>query len=174
MSREAFCQLTAGDLNVLMSMLDEENEYSDFFLVLLREKLNHSSIFFREDIPSNVVTIDSQVLYQVNGVQTGPHVLVRNSGEDLPNFAVSVQSLRGLALLGLAVGESTEICTDDAYCETITVEKMVFQPEAEARIRPARVEPIELLDQAPQIVNFRPKPRRVFTGYDDDPGPSAA
>ncbi|AXV18068.1 transcription elongation factor GreAB (plasmid) [Neorhizobium sp. SOG26] len=174
MSREAFCQLTAGDLNVLMSMLDQENDFSERFLVLLREKLNHSSIFFREDIPANVVTIDSQVFYQVNGVQAGPHVLVRNPGDDLPNFAISVQSLRGLALLGLAVGESTEICTDDGYCETITVEKVVFQPEAEARRRSARVEPRELLDHAPQILSFRPKPRRVFTGYDDDPGPSAA
>lgn len=50
MSREAFCQLTAGDLNILMSMLDETG-HTESFTILLREKLNYASVFFREDIP---------------------------------------------------------------------------------------------------------------------------
>lgn len=48
MSREAFCQLTAGDLNILMSMLDETG-HTESFTILLREKLNYASVFFRED-----------------------------------------------------------------------------------------------------------------------------
>jgi regulator of nucleoside diphosphate kinase len=59
MSREAFCQLTAGDANVLMSMLEEANG-PGAFETLLRETLNHANVFFREDVPSDVVTIDTR------------------------------------------------------------------------------------------------------------------
>lgn len=173
MSREAFCQLTAGDLNILMSMLDETG-HTKSFTILLREKLNYASVFFREDIPENIVTLDTQVAYTVNGVRTGPHLLVRNAASRPANSAISVRTMRGLALLGLAVGERTEILGEDGWPETLAVERIVFQPESEACLKQTSTEPVQLIDHAPQVVNFRPQPRKVAIPYDDDPGPSAA
>ncbi|WP_105383510.1 transcription elongation factor GreAB [Neorhizobium alkalisoli] len=173
MSREVFCQLTAGDANVLMSMLEQADQPAPFS-VLLREKLSHSNVYFREDIPANVVTIDTQVVYTVNGSSVGPHVLVRNADGGLPSFALSVHSMRGLALLGLAVGEKVEISARDGRSEMLSVERVLFQPEAEARLKQTRQRTAEPVDQAPQVVSFRPRPRKAVVSCDDDPGPSAA
>ncbi len=174
MSRETFCQLTAGDVNVLMSMLEHETNCSEPFMTLLREKLNHSSVFFREDIPANVVTLDTQVVYTVNGARTGPHVLVRSAADKLARFAISVRTMRGLALLGLAVGEKTEILGEEERPETLSVERIVFQPEADALLNGTSSKPIEPVDLAPQVINFQPRPRKTVVENDDDPGPSAA
>lgn len=174
MSRETFCQLTAGDVNVLMSMLEHETNHSGPFMILLREKLNHSSVFFREDIPANVVTLDTQFVYTVNGARTGPHVLVRSAADKLPRFAISVRTMRGLALLGLAVGEKTEILGEEGWPETLSVERIVFQPEADALLNGTSSKPIEPVDLAPQVINFQPRPRKTIVVNDDDPGPSAA
>lgn len=173
MSREVFCQLTAADASVLMSML-KQADHPGSFSVLLREKLNHSDVYFREDIPANVVTIDSQVVYTVNGSSVGPHVLVRNAEGGLPGFALSVHSMRGLALLGLAVGEKTEISASGGQSEILFVERVLFQPEAEARFNEKGKLSAEPIDEASRVVSFRPRPRKVVVPCDDDPGPSAA
>ncbi|MCD2182658.1 transcription elongation factor GreAB [Rhizobium sp. GN54] len=174
MSREAFCQLTAGDANVLMSLLESANARPSAFSTLLREKLNHSNVFFREDIPGDVVTLDTQVLYTINGAVAGPHVLLRDPADGLPDAAISVRTMRGLALLGLGVGESIEILGEGAEPEALTVQSIIFQPEADARSKQRQGDQVELVDHAPQVINFRPRPRQIGTPYDDDPGPSAA
>ena len=173
MSREAFCQLTAGDLNILMSMLDETG-HTESFTILLREKLNYASVFFREDIPENIVTLDTQVAYTVNGVCCGPHVVVRSTASRPADSAISVRTMRGLALLGLAVGERTEILGEDGWPEILAVERIVLKPESEARLQQTSNEPVQLIDHAPQVVNFRPRPRKAAIPHDDDPGPTAA
>ncbi|WP_105439281.1 transcription elongation factor GreAB [Neorhizobium sp. T25_13] len=174
MSREVFCQLTAGDANVLMSMLEQEADRPSPFSILLREKLNHSDVYFREDIPPNVVTIDTQVAFTVNGLSIGPQILVRNAEGLLPSFALSLHSMRGLAILGLAVGQKTEFLTDDGHSEVLSVQHILFQPEAEARLKQLGQRLIEPIDHAPQVVSFRPRPRRAVVSRDDDPDPSAA
>lgn len=175
MSREAFCQLTAGDANVLMSMLEEEANPSAAFETLLREKLNHSNVFFREDVPSNVVTIDTRFSYTANGVGSGPVVLVRELADDRPSFALSLWTMRGLALLGLAVGEQIAIPGVDGEAEVLSVQRVLFQPEAEPGLKPPSQRPPELIDKAPQVISFPSRPRfRLVSSGDDDPGPTAA
>ena len=174
MSREAFCQLTAGDANVLMSLLESVNARPSAFSTLLREKLNHSNIFFRDDIPGDVVTLDTQVLYTINGAVAGPHVLLRDPADGLPSLAISVQTMRGLALLGLGVGETIEILAEGAEPETLSVQSIIFQPEADARSKQRQCNQAELVDHAPQVLNFRPRSKQAGVPYDDDPGPSAA
>ena len=173
MSREAFCQLTAGDVSVLMSMLEHYSENPGPFTVLLRDKLNHAGIFFREDIPADIVTLDSRVIYTIDGETRGPQVLVRSDAADLPPFALSIHSLEGLALLGLAEGESFEMALGDGRHRIITVVKVVFQPEAQERDRSARSK-ADILDEAPTIVSFRRRRQAPYADPDNDPGPSAA
>lgn len=173
MSRETFCQLTAGDINVLMSMLEHETNPSGPFISLLREKLNHASVFFRKEIPANVVTLDTLVVYTVNGVRNGPHVLLQSAADNLPPFAISARTMRGLGLLGLAVGEKTEILGEDGWPETLSIESILFQPEADALLN-ANTKSLEPVDPAPHVINFRPRPQKTVVVDDDDPGPSAA
>ncbi|KQZ46626.1 hypothetical protein ASD54_21650 [Rhizobium sp. Root149] len=175
MSRESFCQLTAGDVNVLMSMLHAYCETPGLFRAFLREKLNHAEIYFKDDIPSDVVTLDSHVLYTVNGQDTWLHVLVRSSPEGLPDFALSVHTMRGLALLGLAEGEKVECYLEDGGLEVLQVVTVTYQPEArESKTERSHAAPSEAIDNAPQVLTFKPRLRSLVREPDDDPGPSAA
>lgn len=175
MSRESFCQLTAGDVNVLMSMLDVYCEAPSAFVVFLREKLNHAEIYFKDDIPPDVVTLDSHVLYTINGQDTWLRVLVRSSPEGLPDFALSVHTMRGLALLGLAEGEKVDCYLEDGSLEVLQVVTVVYQPEArERKSEGSSVAPSEAIDSAPQLLTFKPRLRSLVCEPDNDPGPSAA
>ncbi|MBL0371045.1 transcription elongation factor GreAB [Rhizobium sp. KVB221] len=174
MSREAFCRLTAGDVSVLLSMLEHYSEEPSALTVLLRRKLAQAGIFFREDIQADVVTLDSRVLYSLDGQSRGPRLLVRSAPMDLPPFALSVHSIEGLALLGLAEGEAIEVDPGDGAVQVLTVEKVLFQPEAAERTAGAKSE-ADMPDDAPNVVSFRRQRPLVFhVDPDNDPGPTAA
>jgi len=177
MQRETFSQLTTKDVDILITMLDR-SPGDQAYLRLLRNKLNFATVYFRDDVPSDVVTLNSRLCYSVNGRPHGPHILVQSEGDDLPAFAVSIHTMRGLALLGLAVGEVTTIEYANGRHETLAVDELMFQPEVDRR----RGEHPSF-DPAPQgarsdVVWFRPKNQRTFEpdhdGDGDDPGPQAA
>ncbi|WP_437408513.1 hypothetical protein [Sinorhizobium meliloti] len=65
------------------------------------------------------------------------------------------------ALLGLAVGERTEILGEDGWPETLALERIVFHPESGARLKQTNTERVQLIDYAPQVVDFRPRPRKA-------------
>jgi hypothetical protein len=54
MSREFFSQLTTKDASVLMTILERYDNQAGAFATLLREKLNHATVYFRDDIPGNL------------------------------------------------------------------------------------------------------------------------
>jgi regulator of nucleoside diphosphate kinase len=180
------CQLTTKDAEILAQMLDR-SEGGFAFLRLLREKLNWATFHFAEDIPDDVVTLNSRVVFSVNGRSMGPHILVQAEGDDLPPFALSIHSMRGLALLGLSVGEVKAIEYEDGTHEMIAVEELAFQPEADRKQRHLDPfasavigrEPANQDALPPNVVSFRQKRRMATPFYDgdpggDDPGPHAA
>lgn len=187
MQREAFSQLTTKDVDILTTMLDRSS--GEVALIrLLRDKLNFATIYFPDDIPADVVTLNSRVFYSVNGQQSGPRIVVQSEGDDLPAFALSIHTMHGLGLLGLAVGEVTTIEYANGRHETIAVDELVFQPEAERRrrdhrhldqdaARPTLYDPAPQIDRS-EVLSFRPKnrhPVEVESDPDgDDPGPQAA
>src|SRR5690606_34609989 len=102
MVTEPHCQLTTRDHAILQSMLERYRGPRGPYLQLLERKVRDSSICFRADVPPDVVTIDTRLVYLVDGIRKGPHQLVHGDGaESLPPFALSIRTVRGLALLGL-------------------------------------------------------------------------
>lgn len=179
MSREYFSQLTTKDVFILTTILERYDNQADVFATLLREKLNHATVYFRDDIPGDVVTLNSRVTYRLNGQIKGPHLVVQCQGEDLPDYAVSIHTLCGLSLLGLAEGEKTAI-EDNGKRQTILIEAVEFQPEANLRLREqdaafSRAQR-QAVDPSPQVLKFQPKqkPATARRPDDDDPGPFAA
>ncbi|CAN7273960.1 transcription elongation factor GreAB [Rhizobium sp. LjRoot30] len=177
MQRETFFQLTTKDVDILTALLDRSPE-DHAYLRLLRNKLNFSTICFRDDVPSDVVTLNSRLCYSINGRPHGPHILVQSEGDDLPAFAISIHTMRGLALLGLAVGEVTTIAYANGRHETLAVEELMHQPEVALRLGKHRsLDPAAELGQS-GVVWFRPKNQRAFVPDNDsdgdDPGPQAA
>lgn len=173
MVTEPHCQLTTSDHTTLQSMLERYRGPRGPYLQLLEQKVRDSSICFRADVPPDVVTIDTRLAYLVDGVRKGPHQLVHgDDAESLPPFALSIRTVRGLALLGLAEGDSIVVELGADIRETLTVEEILSRPQAGTEMHDAsKADP-------PNVVSFRPRHRAGFnTGTnpdDDDPGPRAA
>ena len=109
------------------------------------------------------------------------HLIVQSAGADFPDFALSVHTLRGLGLLGLAEGQSITIDACDGEPETLLVEQVIFQPEAGFRDRERRIMgPFQPTDgirySVGKVVGLRLKPPPTITADpgDDYPGPQAA
>jgi len=169
MSNDFDSRLTAQAASVLTAMLDHAPGTRPSFAALLRWKLSHSSICFGSDFPSNVVTLNSQVLYTVDGELVGPHLIVSSEGHDLPDYALSIHDIRGLALLGLSEGQSIHIAADDGASAMLSVTKVGFSLRSGAQVGNWAS------TDRPRVVPFRCKPAASPAGFKpDDPGPRAA
>lgn len=179
MATEPNFQLTTKDHAILQAMLERHDSTRGPFARLLERKLRSSAICFRDDIPADVVTLNTRFSYRVDGQPTGPHLLVQGEVDDLPDYAVSIHTIRGLALLGLAERASITVELGRDIAEELCVEHVLSQPEAEARPRATahRLARGNGAGQAPNVVSFpmKPAPAAAFPlTDDDDPGPQAA
>lgn len=186
MLQERFSQLTTKEVDILTAVL-ERSSGKNAFERLLRHKLNSATVHFPEDIPRDIVTLNSRVFYTVNGQHFGPHIVVQSQGDDLPAFALSIHTMRGIALLGMAVGDVAMVAYDNGRHETIAVEELAFQPESERQARENRnrseVAAEHLGNRASQAVGANLvflQPRRQSSAIShqdpdgDGPGPAAA
>lgn len=180
MVTEPHFQLTTKDHAVLQSMLERHRGPYGPFAQLLDRKVRSSAIYFRDDIPPGVVTLNSRLTYQVNGRLCGPHLIVQSEGDNLPDYALSIHTIRGLALLGLAERGSISVSIGEDMAEEIRVEDVLFQPEAEARLHETTraLAQGDSAGRTQNVVSFlrkpAPAPTRRPRPDDDDPGPRAA
>jgi regulator of nucleoside diphosphate kinase len=179
MATEPHFQLTTKDHAVLQAILERHRGPRGPYVQLLERKVRDSSIYFREDIPPGVVTLDTRLTYFVDGTRTGPHLIVQSTGADLAPFALSIHTIRGLALLGMAEQSTITLDLGEGVQEVLRVEDVVFQPEANARINMMSkgIVRADSTGRVENIVSFR-RPSRAQMGLhlpdDDDPGPRAA
>lgn len=170
--------LTTKDHAILQAMLERHRGPHGPFAQLLERKVRASAISFRDDIPPGVVTLNSRVTYWVDGLLAGPHVVVQSEGPDIPDYALSIHTIRGLALLGLPERGSVAVDLGNGVTEELRVEAVLSQPEAEARMRQS-VRGRATADAGDgTVVRFRPRQAPAVPGSpgpdDDDPGPRAA
>jgi regulator of nucleoside diphosphate kinase len=128
MATEPHFQLTTKDHAVLQAILERHRGPRGPYVQLLERKVRDSSIYFREDIPPGVVTLDTRLTYFVDGTRTGPHLIVQSTGADLAPFALSIHTIRGLALLGMAEQSTITLDLGEGVQEVLRVEDVVFQP----------------------------------------------
>jgi regulator of nucleoside diphosphate kinase len=169
MSTDLEFRLTARAASVLTAMLDYSPSAQPAFVALLRRKLSRSSICFGDDIPPGVVTLNSQVLYTVDGELEGPHLIVSSEGDDFPDYALSVHEIRGLALLGLAEGESIHVEEDGETPTMLSVVKVSLQSDGNPApgLRGKS-------GGSSSVLAFRGRPQAGPSPDPDDPGPQAA
>jgi len=176
------CLLTVRDHAILEAMLERCREPDGAYAALLRGKLAGADVRSDGSIPAAVATLDSRVLYEVDGKTAGTRLLTQGPVEGPAEAVLPVTTLRGLALLGLAVGEAIAIL-ENGTPVTLTV-RAVTRPPAPILREAAAPEParpalrlVHSADDAAQPpqqpVAHRRVVRRPFDG-DDDPGPSAA
>ena len=181
------CQLTTKDYTILEVMQERRPALGDALSAILQRKISSAVVMFREDIPANVVTLSSRVAYRVNDGPAETRIVAHDHMRGLVGMLLPITNPRGLALLGLAEGQSISIPTSDGSLETLTVHEVVYQPEA------ARRERLKLAGGAApgswrlggpvlRVVHRSDElqdktENKVLAAFDtgfDDPGPSAA
>lgn len=168
MSTDFDSRLTARAASILTAMLDNVPDAQPSFAALLRRKLSHSSISFGSDIPPGIVTLNSPVLYTVDGELAGPHLIVPSEGDDFPDYALSIHDIRGLALLGLSEGQSIQIQEDDVAPTMLSVVKVGLPT-------PGNLTSDTRTGATSHVVPFRGRPAASMPAFEpDDPGPRAA
>lgn len=168
------CLLTTKDFTILEVMLDRRLGSDSALVPLIRRKLDNAVVVFRDDVPADIVTLNSRVSYRVGDQEPETRIVSHDELRGLVGFTLPITHQRGLALLGLASGGSITIPTADGT-ETLHVEKVLFQPEAAGRAldssrRAGRklrlVYDADALPSAMMTTDSGPCP--------DDPGPAAA
>ena len=98
----------------------------------LRRELERAQLVTEKDIPSDVVTMDSQV--QVFDLEMGDRYVFTLSWPNQQKTAddrINVLAPLGMALLGSRVGQEIEWPLPDGTCR-LRVEEVLFQPESRA------------------------------------------
>jgi regulator of nucleoside diphosphate kinase len=175
------CILTTKDYTILEVMLERCLGLDDPMRPILQDKLHNAVVVFQDDVPPTVVTLNSRVAYRVDGAASQTRIVCHDEMGGLVGRVISIKNPRGLALLGLAEGQSYRIADKDGSGETITVQEVVYQPEAARREaetlgRPAKP-PFAGLRLVHSSDCVPAESRKAGTRYmpsPDDPGPSAA
>ncbi len=175
MSNAPSCMLTTKDFTILEVMLDRCHRLDDPLRPILEAKLSASRVVFRDDIPADVVTLSSRVRYRIDDGPAETRIISHDEMRGLVGSLLPITTPRGLALLGLAEGQSFTVEGENG--PTMHVVEVVYQPEAarrdKARLSGLTLPRLRLVHNvdgtAGNGLHRQPSPPDF-----DDPGPSAA
>ena len=136
MSDTETCQLTTNDYTILEVMREFHHpDRSEIVSEILHRKVSRALVMFRDDIPPTVVTLSSRVSFRVDDGPAETRIIAHDEMRGLVGMLLPITNPRGLALLGLAEGQSMTIPKADGSVETLTVQEVIYQPEAARRER---------------------------------------
>lgn len=161
MSDAEYCQLTTKDYSIVETMLEHYQCHDATISAILHRKIASALVVFRDEIPPTVVTLSSRVAYRTNDGPVETRIVAHDEMRGLIGMLLPITNPRGLALLGLAEGQSITIPKADGTTETLTVQEVVYQPEA------ARGERTNLANAATPDLSQRRGPARLRLGSSD-------
>lgn len=179
------CCLTTKDFSILKAMLERRIASGDVILPLLRRKLAEAAVVQAGAVKAGVVTLNSRVVFRVNGGEAETRTLVQQENRGLVGLNLPITTPRGLSMLGMSEGQTAAIERPAGGEETILIEKIVYQPEAARRQvaermhvsgEPAKRPALRLVHSVASDVQPLGETWRMRQSRrdDDDPGPSAA
>ncbi|MGI6492277.1 MAG: nucleoside diphosphate kinase regulator [Peptococcaceae bacterium] len=131
MSRQIF--ITTVDKERLIKLINEEKEFSPGkkeYLRKLERELERAQVVVSDDIPHNVITMNSQVsLKDMETGETMTYTLVYPSEANLLENKISIMAPVGTAILGFCEGDIISWEVPDGVVK-LQVEKILYQPEA--------------------------------------------
>jgi regulator of nucleoside diphosphate kinase len=130
MARTIF--ITEGDLVELRQMIDRTDNNGDApYLANLQAELGRAKIVPAEDVPRDVVTMNSKVqLYDLDTRERELFTLVYPWHADADNNRISVLAPVGTAMIGCRVGDVVKWPVP-AGLRRFRVEELIYQPERE-------------------------------------------
>jgi regulator of nucleoside diphosphate kinase len=97
----------------------------------LRGELDRATVVRSEDIPPDVVTMNSRVSFrELDAGQESEITLVYPSDADVNRQRISILAPVGAALLGLSVGDEIKWPLPSGKTRTYKIISVLFQPEA--------------------------------------------
>lgn len=167
--------LTSKDFTLLENLVHNWGEPFPGASEHIRRKLASAAVVFPEDVPSNVVTLNSRVRFRVGTALPEERTIVGGPSEARYGMTLPLASPRGVALIGAAVGQTVNALRPDGSTEFLVIEAVPYQPgqtHSEVGLR------VISRQELPDAHSVFPTARRRFVtaGFrnDDDPGPSAA
>jgi regulator of nucleoside diphosphate kinase len=133
MNRTIF--ITEGDLAELRAMIDRAQSNGDsLYLANLQAELKRAKIVPAEDVPRDVVTMNSKVLlYDLDTRERELFTLVYPWDADADNYRISVLAPVGTAMIGCRVGDVIKWPVP-AGTGRFRIEELVYQPEREGML----------------------------------------
>ena len=126
--------ITENDLNKLRALVKSSRKslkQNEQHLQLLEGELNRAKVVKSQDIPSDVITMNSEVhLKDLNTQEETIYRLVFPHQADADKGYVSIFAPIGTALLGYRVGDIIEWSVPAGIAKWEVV-KIIYQPEAE-------------------------------------------
>jgi regulator of nucleoside diphosphate kinase len=124
--------ITHEDRNKLALLVDAHAADSNNDLIdSLDQEINRARIVEPGEIPPDVVTMNSQVVFRDDGSQSTQTVtLVYPGQENSVEGRISILTPVGAALLGLSEGQNISYATPDGRQKSLTLLKVLYQPEA--------------------------------------------
>jgi len=128
-------RVTREDLGRLDTMLAEHAPIRSWRAVeILARELMRAKIVDAQEIPAQVATMGSRVQYREHDVLIPRVATLAYPGDfRLYDDAISILTPVGAILLGLSEGQSMSYPGPDGKPKTITLTKVLYQPEASRR-----------------------------------------
>lgn len=127
--------ITESDHERLEALLASEFAHAigpSTYLDDLRSELNRAEIVREDEVPRNVVTMNSMVvLRDVESKEKETYTLVFPDSADIANDRLSVLAPVGTAILGECVGDVIKWRVPQGWRQ-LKIERVVYQPERES------------------------------------------
>lgn len=123
--------ITQFDYDRLMKLLDSKKPHDEFDKALLTE-LQKGKIVKPEDVPPDVITLNSEVHFIDEDGKDLDYTLVFPEDANLSKGKISILSPIGCALLGYRIDDTVTIASPKGQ-RKLTVKAIVHQPEREGK-----------------------------------------
>lgn len=126
--------ITSVDRDRLLKLIGKEREFNSViskqYLKNLEEELTNAQIITSEEIPKDVITMNSKILLRdIDANEEMIYTLVYPAEANLAEDKISVLAPVGTAILGYREGDIIEWKVPDGIIN-LKVEKILYQPEA--------------------------------------------
>jgi regulator of nucleoside diphosphate kinase len=127
------CCLTEPDVRLLEEAVAINGGMGTPIGRAVAEKLRHAEL--RSTIPDEYVTLNSQVIFRVNGGPQLSRVLVHWDKFCVPGLHLSLHTPWGITLLGMRTGHEATVYWRNGVAEVIKIESVAHQPKPAAAHR---------------------------------------
>jgi regulator of nucleoside diphosphate kinase len=172
------CVIAADDHALLIAHLENHGRRDTFAAHQLRVKLLAASVRLAAHVAPDVVTLNSRVAFRLGRAPVVTRTLVPWGRELDVGLTLPATTPLGIAMLGRKAGETTRYMQRDGLSWTVTIEAVLYQPQAAMKHAASRERGVfESGGAKAERIRIFTLPSPMATAqrmHDDDPGPAAA